>query len=614
MPDTPEMPEMPEIPKLPEIPKEVKEKLEQLKKDIEKFKESLIKKDKEKRVIGVALLPPTNIDRLKQEAAEEGKELSKEEVEAEKQKINVLVLVNSDNLKDPVSFMQKITKLINDAAKEVNPRIAPKVVTLYDIRESCFEGKYDVLQTIAMSAPLYDPLDVLSALKIAEVHKTMVLKKFEKYIVCYVGAGSLFRGEKSGDIDVYIVVDDTDVKRMPRTELKDRLGAIIRMMGMQAAEITGVKKSFHIQTYILTDFWESIKDANPVIFTFLRDGVPLFDRGIFMPWKLLLKMGRIKPSLESIEMQMEVGERLMERTKYKLLSVIGEDLYWGLINPAQAALMLYGLAPPTPRETIKLLGEIFVKKEKILEEKHVKTLEKIFKYYKDIEHRKIKEVSGKDIDQLLEEAEEYLKSIKKVFSQIQKKKDQQNVNETYKACVKLAKDILEANGIKATEQNLVNQFKKLAEKEKFPPAFVMVLKDIINLKKEFIKKKYSSEEIEKIRRDARIFFKSMLEYLETKKFFELEKAKIKFKYGEHLGEAIIYQDNIYIVEDVKAPEKKIVKAKIKSDGSLSKVESCSLEDFENILSKIKMPVSITIKEKTLESLRDLYGKDIEFII
>jgi len=75
--------------------------------------------------------------------------------------------------------------------------------------------------------------------------------------------------------------------------LKDKLRAIIIGMGIEAGEMTGIKNKINIQVYILTDFWDSIKEANPIIFTFLRDGVPFYDRGIFMPWKQLLKMGKV---------------------------------------------------------------------------------------------------------------------------------------------------------------------------------------------------------------------------------------------------------------------------------------------------------------------------------
>ena len=237
----------------------------------------------------------------------------------------------------------------------------------------------------------------------------------------------MFRGEKSNDIDIYIVIDDTDVKKMPRAELKDKLRAIIIGMGFDAARITGVKKQFHVQTYILTDFWDSVKDANPVIYTFLRDGVPLYDRGVFMPWKLLLQMGRIKPSPEAIDMSMDIGEKLIQRAKQKLLSILGEDLYYAVLNPAQAALMLYGLPPATPKETIQLLDDIFVKKEKMLEKKYVDILEKIRKAYKEVEHGKVTSITGKEIDDLLNSADDYLKRVKELFKQIEEKAEKEGI-------------------------------------------------------------------------------------------------------------------------------------------------------------------------------------------
>ncbi|MBS3155581.1 hypothetical protein J4404_03750 [Candidatus Woesearchaeota archaeon] len=499
MEESQKLPELPE--ELPKIPKELQKKLDALKVKLEQFKK-VITKEKDKNIIGISLLPPEK----------ENKDI-----------INVLVLVNADHEKDPITFMDKLVKYVEKQAEDIDKSIKPRVMSLYDLRESCYDAKYEILKMIAMSAPLYDPMDVLAALRISEIHKTMSIKKFEKYIISYVAAGSLFRGEKSNDIDVYIVVDDTDVKRMSRTELRDKLGAIIRGMGAQAAEMTGIKKQFHIQTYILTDFWDSVKDAHPVIFTLLRDGVPLYDRGVFMPWKLLLKMGKIRPSQEAIEMQMDIGERLVERTRFKLLSIVGEDLYYALLNTAQAALMLYGIAPPTPKETIELLDKIFVKQEKILEKKYVDMLERIRAYYKDIEHKKVTEVSGKEIDDLLKDAEEYLKRIKKLFTQIQKKKDVENINETYDSCTKIAKEILEISNIKFTDASLLSSFKQALDKERLPENLANILKEVIDMKK--TDKKLTTQEIEKIRRDSRIYMKTCVDYIQRKNLVELNKVK-----------------------------------------------------------------------------------------
>jgi len=242
-----------------------------------------------------------------------------------------------------------------------------------------------------------------------------------------------------------------------------------------------------------------------------------------MPWKLLLKMGKIRPSQEAIEMQMDIGERLVERTRFKLLSIVGEDLYYALLNTAQAALMLYGIAPPTPKETIELLDKIFVKQEKILEKKYVDMLERIRAYYKDIEHKKVTEVSGKEIDDLLKDAEEYLKRIKKLFMQIQKKKDVENINETYDSCTKIAKEILEISNIKFTDASLLSSFKQALDKERLPENLANILKEVIDMKK--TDKKLTTQEIEKIRRDSRIYMKTCVDYIQRKNLVELNKVK-----------------------------------------------------------------------------------------
>src|SRR3989338_1878155 len=482
-----------------------------MKSNLDKFSKAVTKENKD--IMGIALLPPSRI------SPEE--KLSNEEVEKLKKRINVLIVIDVETKKDWSAIREGIISRVIKKANEVDENIFVTVMDIAEIRENCFDAKYEILEMIAAGAALYDPKDFLGALKISEVHKNMTLKKFDKYIVSYVAVGSLFRGDAtSNDIDVAVVIDDTDVKKMTRIELKDRLMAIIRGMGYDASQITGVKKAFHIQTYILTDFWDAIKDANPVIYTFLRDGVPIYDRGVFMPWKLLLKMGRIKPSPEAIDFQMDIGERLIQRTKGKLIGIMGDDLYYAILNPAQAALMLYGISPPTPKETIELMDEIFVKKEKILEKKYVDILNKIRKYYKDIEHGTLKEVTGKQIDELLKDAEDYINRIKKLFEQIQNRRDKESINEMYENSLGVVEDALKVNNIKVEKRTSVpNLFNKhlVHDKKIFSDFHMNTLKTIIDTKNGMKTSKLNSSELEKIRKEARGFIKSILEYVQRKR-------------------------------------------------------------------------------------------------
>ena len=594
------------------IPEELQEKFKQIKTKVESLKTKILK-EFDKYVIGIALLPPKNIEREKFRAKEEDdKELAPEEIEKLKNQINVLVLVDDSDSKkmSKEELNEKLNKIIDKFASDIDKNLNPQVILISELKEACFDGKYEILQLIAMSATLYDPKDMLAALKIAEVHKAMVIKKFEKYVVSYVAAGSLFRGEKSNDIDVYVIIDDTDVKRMPRYELKERLRTMIIGQGYEASQVTGVEKSFHIQVYILTDFWESIKDANPVIFTFLRDGVPLYDRSVFTPWRLLLNMGRIKPSAEAIDMQMDIGEKLLDRAKKKLLGIAAEDIYYAVLNPSQAALMLYGVNPPTPRETLTLMEEIFVKKEHLLEPKYVNILKEATRYFKDVEHGKVKEISGIQIEKLIKDSEDYLTRIKKLFNQIEKRKEKEDLTNIYDGCMKIASDVLRFSGVKET--NLEKDFVAYCKSNGIPERLVRTFKEIIRIKNE--NKKLSKSEIEKVKREARDFMRSLVEYIQRKRGFELERAKIRFKHGNKVGEALLLDGIAFITSDLEAKEKEISKAKILDDGSLSHFAKSSAEELEDHISKAKIPEKVSIKEKTFESLKEIYGKDVEIIV
>jgi len=573
--------------KQPKIPEELKKKFEQLKIKLEKFKKQVLKEFNE-YIIGISLLPPK---------------------EEDKEKINVLVLVDDSDSKKMSKFelKEKLSKIITKFAEEVDKNLNIETLLLTELKENCYDGKYEILQLIAMSAPIYDPKEMLAAIKISEVHKSMVLKKFEKYIVSYVAAGSLFRGDKkANDIDVFIIVDDTDVKRMSRFELKDRLRYIIIEQGYQAKEITGVNKDFHIQTYILTDFWDSVKDAHPVIFTFLRDGVPLYDRGVFMPWKLLLQMGRIKPSPEAIDMQMDIGSKLLERVKGKLLSIVMEDLYYATLNPAQAALMLYGVNPPTPLETIELMRELFVLKEKLIEEKYVKFLEKIRTYYKDIEHGKVKEVKGSEIDILVKESKEFLERVEKLFKQLEKKKEAESILDVYNACVAVTRDLFTVLNIKE-ESSLENTFKKIVDNGEIPRKFLNVLQRVIKARD----MKLSKAENEKIRREARSYIKNVLEFIQRKRGFEKERVKVKFKYENKEGEIYLLEKKAFIIKDLK--EKDILKCSLHENGNLSNFAKSSFEELEKELKDVKQQ-EVYLKEKTVESLKNLIGKEVEILV
>ncbi len=618
-----EMP-LPPSPALPKLPPELEKKLQALKEKLDSFKAKVLDKFAD-YIVGIALLPPEQPPKPEgepQNPADEKAEkekTDKADKEKDEQKINVLVVVDDTTSQKMTKdeLYQKFSEIIKKIATDVDKNIVPQSILLTDLWQNCYDAKYDLNRLISMSAPIHDT-GMLQAVKIAEIHKSMVIKKFDKYILSYVLAGSLTQGRATAtsDIDVWIVIDDTDVKKMTRIELKDKLRAIIIGMGVEAGEMTGIKNKLNIQVYILTDFWESLKEANPIIFTLLRDGVPFYDRGIFMPWKQLLRMGRIKPSREAIDLFMSTGEQSITRIKYRLKEMGMEDTYYAILTPSQAALMLYGIPPPTPRETPEVMEEIFVKREKMLEKEFVDILKKNVELRKKIEHGDKKELSGTELDEYINSAEKYLKRVRELFKEIESRHDEKSILGLYDEVITIIRDVLKLEGIeKSHDADIIQLFEKeLISTGKVPARYLRDLQEIVEAKKKHDQKKITKADIEKARKGSSGLFQFLVEYMQRKRGRELERAKIKIKQGEKFGEVVLLDKIAFVIHDIDAKELKIEKAALGEDGSLGTLQDSSLEEYEKELVKAVFPPRVFVKEPIFDGLKRIFGRDVEVLV
>ena len=592
-----------------DMPPEAKKRWLELKENLEKFKSKVMEKFSD-YVLGISLLPPPKpeVD------PETGKE-----TEVDKNKVYVLVLVDDSDSKkmSKEELKEKLSTIIQGMAQEVDPKFSIDTLLLTELWQSCYDAKYDYLQAIAMGMTVYDK-GMMAAIKISEIHKSMVLKKFEKYIVTYVLAGSLVQGRATpkSDIDVFIVIDDTDVKKMTRAELKDKLRAIIIGMGIDAGKMTGVENKINIQVYILTDFWDSVKEANPVIFTFLRDGVPFYDRGIFMPWKQLLQMGRVKPSPEAIDMFMHSGDQLLDRVSHKLTEIATEDFFWATLTPTQAAIMLYGLPPPTPKETPEVVRDIFVKKEKLLEEKYVQIIERILKIRKDIEHGDKKTASGEEIDKLLSDSKDYLKRINELFKQIERLKEEHGIRHHYESIVTIVRDILKLEGVeKVTDTEIIHTFEsEVIHKGLVPEKYLRIFKDLVKAKKDYDVKRLNKTEVFQINKDAQELIKFLVEYIQRKRSKDIERARIRVKHGNRFGEVILLGKTAFIIHDIDNEDKEISSATVTNDGRLANIKQSNLEELEKAIANTEAVQKSFIKESIFEQLKSIFGKDVEILV
>ncbi|MBT4446917.1 nucleotidyltransferase domain-containing protein [archaeon] len=599
----------------PNIPPEMQQKLSKLQEKLTKFKDQVLDKFGD-YIVGITVLPPQKnpIPDPSNPNQQENKNAKPNPNE-----VPILVLVDDTTSKKMTKdeLHKKFSTIINEIAGKVDKNFKAQSMLLTDLWQNYYDSKYEISKLIAMGAPIHDT-GMLAAIKISEIHKTMVLKKFEKYILTYVLAGSLTQGratEKS-DIDVWIVIDDTDVKKMSRLELKEKLRSIIIGMGAEAGQMTGITNKLNIQVYILTDFWDSLKEANPIIFTLLRDGIPMYDRGIFMPWKQLLRLGKIKPSREAIDIFMQSGEQMQKRIQFKLREIGMEDLYYAALTPSQAAIMLYGLPPPTPRETPEVLEEVFVKKEKMLEAKWVKILKRNVQVRKDLEHGDKKAISGIEIDKIIKETEEFLARIKKLFTQIEERKEQKSLIHLHDEVVTIIRDILSLEGVKrAKESEIVKIFEnELITSGKVPNKFLRDLNEVIVAKKKSESGKLTKTDLHKAKKGSMGLIRFLVDYLQMKRGRELQRAKIRVKHGSKFAEITLIDAEAFIIRDIDARDGKIEKAAMSKDGSFGVAKKSNMEEFEKALASAKFPQRVFIKEPVFEAIKKHFGPEAEVLL
>ncbi len=554
---------------------------EKLKGKLEGFKKTIIKKYKFTIALG---LLPGNAAAL----FEEDEALPKEVIDSKP--LHMMMIIPEDEFKNIPKIKPEIIKM----AKETGQNLWVHIKTPVDLWNYGLDSKFEFLDAISASFPLHDN-GFLGALRVVSIHKSLVLRKFEKYVASYVIGGSLVRGtaDKDSDVDVFVVIDDTDVKRMPRIELLEKLRGIIYDYIREATALAGVKNILNVQVYLLTDFWQSVKDAHPVMFTFIRDGIPLYDRGTFIPWKLLLLSGRIKPSPEAIDLYMKQGEQTEDFVKRRLLDSM-VDIYWGILTPTQAMMMLAGEAPPVPKHTVEEVKKVLVEREKVMSLKDLAILEKAVKLYKDYEHGKLLEYPGKDVDILMKECKDYTKMLKEMRKKLEKKMQVKGTEDIYENVFNLLKTFFgnkpQAELIKSFESQMV-------KKGKVSPRFSNVINELIKAKGKIKAGKLSQKEVDAVKRDATELIGSLVEYAQRADLVSAKKGNMEITYGNRKAELVLMGNENYLIEGKSI--KKI------SNGNL--VES-NTQDFEKSLNENKGKLSTKVSGELFRVLEKALGK------
>lgn len=164
----------------------------------------------------------------------------------------------------------------------------------------------------------------------------------------------------------------------------------------------------------LSEHWSLFSEKNESYLNHIRYSIVLGDKGFLEPVAELLATGRIRPSMEALNMYYaKSGVTLKNSQKHVLQAVV--DLYWAVMDASHALVMHSGKLPPKPGDMADVLEETFVAR-RTLEPKHSQTVRTLYELYKQIEHRSITQLPGKRWDALLKDSQAYLAKVKKLIA------------------------------------------------------------------------------------------------------------------------------------------------------------------------------------------------------
>ncbi len=264
------------------------------------------------------------------------------------------------------------------------------------------------------------------------------LKKYGPLIRSIVLFGSTarqtFKGES--DIDVFVIIDDTRQRITP--SMKNRIEDDLDYFSKECSKYLSVQ-----QPYLLTEFWNMVRIGHPIVFNFIREGIPVYDKDVFMPIKRLLQMGEIKPSKEAVEKYIERGPKRIKRVENAKMYMVVEDLYYAMLEGSQAVLMFLGKSPPRPSDAPAALRKTLVKM-KFMTEEQVKQLEDIIEVRKKVEHKQISSISGEELDSWIKKAKKYVKHMQGLIVKVEVLKRESMIEKSYMIMSETAMTLLKA--------------------------------------------------------------------------------------------------------------------------------------------------------------------------
>lgn len=284
-------------------------------------------------------------------------------------------------------------------------------------------------------------------MRISQKFAARLIEKFKRTVKSVVVFGSTARGaaKKESDIDIFVILDDTKIEKEIPAEIKDRIWNEILNIAKDISSLIAVQSFMFI-----TEFWESLRVAEPVTLAVLRDGIPVFDVGVFMPAKRMLQRGNIPTTREAVDKKITAAPQFVEYAESRVKSA-AHYMEQAMAAAGNAVLMFIGRVPQNKEKVPDELEEYFVK-ENLLEKKYVEEARSIIKFAKDIEHEKVIPNIGAETDKHLKMTQEFVKRMQILIKELEMRKKTSILMKTYKTFLKANVGALRYIGIKPPEE------------------------------------------------------------------------------------------------------------------------------------------------------------------
>ena len=181
------------------------------------------------------------------------------------------------------------------------------------------------------------------------------------------------------------------------------------------------KLDLEFSIMLASDFWKHFNEQNREVWDMMRRSYIVQDIGFMSPLLDLFVKGRIRPTKEARNVYFMKAEKSLKNSNSHLRTAI-IDIYWSIIDVAHAAVMMAGITPPSPKDLAETFRRELVARN-LLHKRCADVIDNIYNIAKDILHKKRWDVTGKEFDLLVADAEFFIKEVTEFIKHFHKKED-----------------------------------------------------------------------------------------------------------------------------------------------------------------------------------------------